>query len=179
MTPRQAAVPFHLRRSRDAFSGMDVTSTTEVIHGLLRLEGDRLVIQWRLARHTEHVGAVSVRSDEELEAVRESIVPLGGVAGAAVRRRWWAPWAPHALVLRAADLRAFEEVAGMGGLKLDHPAELLLGIRRSDLLIAEEFAAELALAVAEHALPGSEDVPTVRRPAAAPGLSPPSGGRPP
>jgi hypothetical protein len=78
------------------------------------------------------------------------------VAGATVRRRWWLPRNPQ-FVLRAADLRAFEEVAGEGGLRLDHPAELVLGLRRSDLLVAEEFAAELTLAVAERALAEEED----------------------
>ena len=62
-------------------------------------------------------------------------------------------------MLRASDLRAFEEVAGEGGLRLDHPAELLLDLRRADLLPAEEFAAEVALAVAERALGEVEDVP--------------------
>ncbi|HSW28501.1 MAG TPA: hypothetical protein VLH75_03310 [Longimicrobiales bacterium] len=156
---RQASVPFHLRRGQDEFRGGSVTSTTEVVHGLLRLDGDRLVVQWRLARRTEHMGAMDVRSDEELEAVRELVVPLAGVAGAAVRRRRWAPWKGPSLVLRAADLRAFEEVAGEGGLKLDHPAELLLGLRRADVLLAEEFAAEVVLAVAERAVGEMGDVP--------------------
>lgn len=156
---RQAAVPFHLSRGQDEFTAGGVTSTTEVVHGLLRLEGDRLVVQWRLARRTEHVGVMDVRSDEELEAVRELVVPLAVVAGAAVRRRRWAPWKGPSLVLRSADLRAFEELAGESGLKLDHPAELLLGLRRADLLLAEEFAAEVALAVAERALGEVGDVP--------------------
>jgi hypothetical protein len=43
-------------------------------------------------------------------------------------------------------------VAGEGGLRLKHPAELVLRVRRSDRLLAEEFAAELTLAVAEQAL---------------------------
>jgi hypothetical protein len=157
---RQAAVPFHLSRSQDQFAGGTVTSTKEVIHGLLRLEGDRVVVQWRLARRTEHMGAMAVRSDEELESVRELVVPLAGIAAAAVRRRWWLPKNP-VLVLRAADLRAFEEVAGEGGLKLDHHAELILGLRRSDLLVAEEFAAEVALAVAERGLGAGEGMPSL------------------
>lgn len=153
---RFAAVPFHLTRSRDQFTAASVTSTREVIHGLLRLEGDRLVFQWRLTRRTEHMGAMDMRADEEREAVRELIVPLSGVAGATVRRRRWAPWQGSRLTLRAADLRAFEEVAGEGGLKLDHPAELVLGLRRADVLAAEEFAAEVTLAVAERSLASGE-----------------------
>ena len=174
----QAAVPFQLRRSQDAFSGGSVTSTTEVVHGLLRLDGDRVVVQWRLARQTEHVGAMLVRTDEELEAVRGIEIPLSGVAGAMVRRRWWAPWGAPTLVLRAADLRAFEEVAGEGGLKLGHPAELVLGLRRTDLLVAEEFSAELALAVAERALAADEDAPPLPRPEPPRELGPPQTAEP-
>jgi hypothetical protein len=160
---RRAAVPFHLSRGRDEFAGGTITSTTERIHGLLRLEGDRLVFQWRLARRTEHMGTMDIRSAEEVEAVRELVVPLSGLAGAAVRRRWWIPGKPT-LVLRAADLRAFEEVAGQGGLRLDHPAELVLGLRRADLLVAEEFSAEVTLAVAERALTEGEGSPALERP---------------
>lgn len=165
--PRVAAVPFHLRRSDDVVSGTSVTSTTEVVHGLLRLEADRLVVQWRLARQTQRVGAMSLRTDEELEAVRELAVPLSGLAGAAVRRRWWEPWVGPVLVLRAADLRAFEEVAGEGGLRLGHPAELILRLRRTDVLVAEEFASELDLALAERALAEAEEGPAL------PGSAPP------
>jgi hypothetical protein len=63
------------------------------------------------------------------------------------------------LVLRAADLGAFEEVTGAGGLALAHPSELVLRLRRADHLTAEEFAAELALALAERTLPGGDGDP--------------------
>ena len=167
LMPRTAAVPFHLLRSTESVSGASVTSTKEIVHGLLRLQADRLTVQWRLARHTEHVGAMSLRTDEELEAVRELVVPLSGVAGAELRRRWWLPWNAPLLVLRAADLRAFEEVAGKGGLRLAHPAELILGLRRADTLVAEEFTAELALALAERAVAEVEGAPSLS------GASPP------
>jgi hypothetical protein len=58
------------------------------------------------------------------------------------------------LVLSAADLGAFEVVAGPDGLKIDHPAQLTVRMRRRDRLIGEEFCAELALALAERSLPG-------------------------
>jgi len=143
-----AALPFTLKKSNDAFSGDGMTSTTETVHGLLLLDEDRLVIQWRRARKTDHIGN-EIRSEEEVEAVREVVIPLSGVAGAAVRRRWWHTLTGPRLVLTAADLRAFEEVAGSGGLATRHPAELVLRLRRSHTLAAEEFAAELELAVAE------------------------------
>ena len=143
-----AALPFTLKRSKDEFSAASLTSTTETVHGLLRLDGDRLVIQWRLARHTEHMG-VEFRTDEELEAVREVVIPMEAVARAFVRRRWWEWWKGPQLVLTATDLQAFDEVVGEEGLRLSHPAEMVVGLRRRDRMLAEEFTAELTLAVAE------------------------------
>jgi hypothetical protein len=150
--PRTAAVPFHFRRSQDVLGSDSITTTTETIHGLLRLDGDRLVIQWRLARKTARLGGAEVRTDRELEAVREVVLPVEVVAGAQVRRPPWLFFGSPKIVLTAADLRAFEEVAGEGGLRLKHPAELAVRVRRSDGLLADEFCAELALAVAERAL---------------------------
>lgn len=46
-------------------------------------------------------------------------------------------------MLTGADLRAFVEIAGEGGLRLDHPAELVLRVRRSDSLAAREFVGAL------------------------------------
>ena len=154
--PNAAALPFVLRRSSDVITGREITSTTETVHGLARLDGDRVVLQWRVARSTDRVGS-EIRTDREVEPVREAAVPLAAIAGAAVRWRWW-PWppGPH-LVLTAADLRAFEDVAGATGLRLDHPAELALPLRRADRAAAAEFAGDLALAAAEHALRAADE----------------------
>jgi hypothetical protein len=149
--PRSAALPFTLKRSRDVLGAGSITSTTETIHGLLRLDGNRVLIQWRLGRRTEHIGG-EIRTDQEFEAVREVVVPLEAVAGAVVRRRWWEVFRAPRLVLTGADLQAFEEVAGEEGLRLEHPAELVVKLRRSHRMLAEEFAAELVLAVAERSL---------------------------
>ena len=73
-------------------------------------------------------------------------MPLNAIAGAVVRRRWL--FAPT-LILTARDLNTFEGLAGSDGLALDHPAELRLGLTRSNRLAAEEFSAELELAVAQ------------------------------
>jgi hypothetical protein len=150
--PRSATVPFHFKRSRDVLGAGSITSTTETVHGLLRLDGDRLVIQWRLARKTDHIGGSEIRTDQELEAVREVVLPLEVLAGAQIRRPVWRFFGSPSVALTAADLQAFEKVAGEGGLRLEHPAELMVRIRRSDRLLAEEFSAELSLALAERAL---------------------------
>lgn len=158
--PRTTALPFFLKRSTDVIGSGGITSTAETIHGLLRLEPDRLVIQWRLARQVDRVGP-EIRTDHEVEPLQEVVVPLQGVAGGAVRRSWW-PWARTArLVLTAADLRAFEALVGPEGIRLDHPAEVVLRIRRRDVEAAWTFAADLSLAVADLAL--DEADPTLGR----------------
>src|SRR5262245_45156426 len=99
--PHSAAVPFVLHRSHDVVGGLEITSPNETIHGLLRLGGDRVHVQWRLVRSTDRVGR-EIRTDRAVEPVREAVIPLSAVAGATVRWRWrWPPG--HYLVLNAAD----------------------------------------------------------------------------
>lgn len=165
--PHSAAVPFVIHRKHDVV-GFEITSTKETVHGLLRLDGDELHIQWRVARKTERVGW-QIRTDTEVEPVREVTVPLSAVGGATVRRRW--RWPPVIyLVLTAADLRAFEEVAGAAGLSLDHPAELALRLRGADLELGHEFVGELELALAERALAAAEGKEQLRATASAEGV---------
>jgi hypothetical protein len=149
---QSAALPFVLRRSSDVIGLDHFTSTTEKLHGLLRLDGECVVIQWRTSRKTERVGS-EVRTDLEYEPVREVSVPLSALAGARIRTRWWGGRQLH---LTAADLRAFEGVAGEDGLRLAHPAELVLGLSRDTAKLAREFAAELQMALAERALRQAE-----------------------
>lgn len=150
-----SALPFTLRRTDSVVGGEEIVSTTERVHGLLRLAGERLVIQWRVSRAVQRMGN-EIRTDREFKSVREVVVPLSSLAGAEVR--WlWTRWPPgRYLVLTGADLRAFEEVAGEGGLELSHPAELVLGVRLTDHLPAREFAGELALAIADRELRAAE-----------------------
>lgn len=152
---RSFALPFTIRRD-DSVVGEEITSTVEKVHGLLRLEGDELTIQWRTSRAVSRVGKV-IRTDHEMGAVREAVLPLSAIAGARVRWVWWY-WPPgRYLVLTAADLGAFEEVAGASGLRMPHPAELVVHIKRSHQTDAREFVSELELALAERALRAAEE----------------------
>ncbi len=153
--PHSLAFPFVLRRSQDEFSLAEITSMTETVHGLLRLDEDRLTLQWRVSRSTDVVG-LEIRTDRELDPVREAELPLSALAGAVVRWRW-SRWPPgRYLILMAADLRVFDAIGGETGLKLDHPAEWAIRVRRTDRAAAEEFAGELSLTVAERALRAAE-----------------------
>ena len=145
---RRASLAFKVKRSNDVFGADAFTTTKETVHGLLILNGEELIIQSRKALRTDVFGGMEMKSEEKMDPVREVVIPLTGVAGSLVKGRWWT-WPGPRLVLRAADLRAFEEVVGEEGISLGHPGELVLPVRRRDLLSAEEFAAELALALAE------------------------------
>lgn len=148
-TQNVSALPFTMKRTNDVFGVAEYSSTTETVHGLLRIHQDDLIIQWRVHRSTDRFGK-EVRSDMQVDPVREVAVPLTRIANASIRRLWWERH-PR-LVLTAADLTAFEELAGAGGLSLAHPAELVLTLRRGDRLTAREFATDLELAAGDLAL---------------------------
>lgn len=149
MTSRFAALPFTLSRSTDVITGPEITTTDETVHGVMRLEGDRLVMQWRLTRTTSRVGK-TIDSKSSIDPVAEFSLPLSSLASATVKASWWRRHVRLSLI--ASDLRAFESIAGQGGLKLEHPAELVVNVRRGDLAAAQDFAGELELAIAEQAI---------------------------
>lgn len=155
---RTAALPFVLRRSHDIVSWEGVTSTVDVLHGLLRLSGDHLVVQWRASREISRVGP-EIRVDRELAPLREVSLPLSALSGARLRRNWRKWFLGHSLILNAADLQAFDVLTGnegVPGLVLEHPAELILEIRREDRSLARNFVSELRLAISEYLLQESE-----------------------
>lgn len=147
--PRHATLPFLVRRSSDVFTGLSVISTTETVHGLFRLEEQRLVVQWRLSTSTDEVGP-QIRTDMAVGEVREVTIPLAAVGGALLRRPWWAFGRRLTLVLTANDLQAMDVLAGTGGLQLAHPGQLEVRLRPSDRDLAHEFIADLALALSEN-----------------------------
>ena len=145
-----AALPFVLQRTHGVIAGKEITSTHETVHGLLHLDGERILIQWRTSRAIDRVGS-EIRSDSELEPVRELSLPLSALAGAEVRQSWL-PWRRPYLVLAGADLRAFEGLAGNEGLQLKHPAQFEIRIANDSRLAAMEFVSELRLALADRSL---------------------------
>jgi hypothetical protein len=80
------------------------------------------------------------------------------------------------LVLTAADLRAFEALVGAAGLRSEHPAQLVLPLRRADLGAARAFAAELEMAVADRMLRDAEASGRLPGPGARETLPRPGGG---
>ncbi len=158
--PPRAALPFELSRS-DQVIGAEYRAITETVRGLLVLHDGQLTVQWRRERTTDRYGT-EVRSDRELEPVRATTVPLIALATARVERRWFRRGVQ--VVITAADLAAFDAIAGQDGLQLEHPGELRLPVAASARREADAFASELELAIAELALSRAEST----RPALAP-----------
>lgn len=128
-----SALPFTVTRGEDIIGAGTMRSTVERTHGLLRLTGDSLVVQWRAVRQTDVIGP-EMRSEESIGDLREVRLPLTA----------------------AADLSAFDALVGADGLGRTHPAELTLTLRRGDGSVAEAFAADLMLAIAERGLAAGE-----------------------
>ena len=130
-------------------------TTTETVHGQVSLEGDQLTLQWRLARKKTNWN--SGETDEEFESVRDATIPLSAIEGVIIRRPWWRFWSGPRVVLVASDFRALEAVTREEGIRLAHPAKLVLAVRRADALVATEFAAELDISIAERGLARSNE----------------------
>ena len=148
------ALPFVLHREHGVINGGEVTSTRDQLHGLLYLNGEQLIIQWRTSREISRVGR-EIRTDREMTTIREVALPLSALAGANIRRVWRRWRFGEALVLTAADLRAFDVLIGEGdlpGLVFEHPAEMVLEVRREDQNLVREFVSELRLAISEQLL---------------------------
>lgn len=167
----QATLPFTILRSRDVIAKKEITSTRETVHGLLRLDGERVLIQWRTSRAIDRVGS-EIRSDSEVDAVRELSLPLSALAGAEFRSSWL-PWSRLQVILTGADMRAFESLAGSDGLQLTHPAQFAIRVARDARAAAIEFVSELELALADRALRDDADVPGQLEGKARPVLGPP------
>lgn len=147
--PVGAALPFTIRRSSDVIGPGSIRTTTEIVQGLLRLGPEALTVQWRRERRVDLIGR-EIRTDSAFEEVREVRVPIDAIVGAHAAPRGMLWWRRVVVTVLAADLRAFESLAGGEGFHLEHPAQLRLVVRPADRLIAEEFCADLALALAEH-----------------------------
>jgi hypothetical protein len=158
--PARAALPFVLTRT-DKVYGEEFRVTEETLQGLLVLQGDQLQLQWRREQQTNRYGT-EVRSDRAIDPVRATAVPLSALSSARLEERWWrrSAW----LVIMAADLAAFDGVAGADGLQLDHPGELRVPVARAAREQARSFVNELEYALAELAMQRAEaDEPRLPR----------------
>lgn len=149
--PRIAALPFQLSAEHQVISGGSVTTTEERRNGVLRLEGDTVIVQWWVEREIQRIGP-EIRTDTELAGIREVTIPIHALGDARIQNRgrlWWRKWE---IVLTARDLQAYDALAREDGFVFAHPSELILPLRKDAVDAARDFASEVELAIAEHAL---------------------------
>lgn len=92
----------------DTVRGLHAVSTSFRVHGLLRLEGDLLTIQWGGAVQIQDVSPLSIRDDREVLPDERFTVPAADLYRAALVGGWWRP----RLTLQAKELGALAAVPG-------------------------------------------------------------------
>lgn len=90
----------------DKVSGLRAVSTSFRVHGLMFLEGGRLVIQWGGAVQVQDVSPMSVKDERELLPEERVSVPVSHLYRATLVGGWWRP----RLTLEAKELGALAEV---------------------------------------------------------------------
>jgi hypothetical protein len=100
-------LPFRLKvPGKDEFRGLRAVSISYRFHGVMRLEGALLVIEWQGAAQVQDVGALSVR-DDRLDLPDERLtIPVSHLYRVTLAGGWWRP----RLTLQAKSLRALAMV---------------------------------------------------------------------
>lgn len=145
-----AVLPFRLKAASETqVAAWHSRTVSYRIHGLVRVEDGRLVLQWSGAAEVIEMKGTGARVKEETLPVRTVTLPVTRVAQLALEGRWWR-WR---LVLRATDLAALAEVPGA------RDGALILWIARRDRAIAAELIANLEIQQADAALAAAEEPP--------------------
>lgn len=155
------ALPFVQQRLHQDYSGPDYTTTSETVHGIIRLDGDVLRLQWRISREINKFNKYGAghSSDSQQEAIREIEIPLEKLSGARIKRIWYRVPPKEVLLITTSDLQTFSKFTiedKVPGLASDHPAELVLEIRRSDRKRWHVFCSALRFAISEQMLASME-----------------------
>ncbi len=116
------------------------------LHGVLRLAGDKLVLEWSGTRHLSEAGRGSARSVTEPVPVSRVVLPVASLGRIALRQRWWRP----RIELVSNDLAAVAGVPSARGGRIE------LAIARSDRHSAADLISRIELAAADHALAAAE-----------------------
>lgn len=161
-------LPFTLKvAGKDEYEGIRAVSTSFHFHGLLKLDGEVLRIEWKGHARVQDVELLSVR-DEELPLPAETlIVPVARLRRAELLGGWWRP----RLAISARDIHALSVVPS------EDQGSVAFWYARRDGGLAAKIAIDLAQGIAaalEKGETGSEIVhlsdSTPARPVTPPGL---------
>lgn len=141
MTP---ILPFRLKvQGKDEFRGLHAVSTSFRFHGLLRLEGYVLTIEWGGVAQVQDVGALTIRADRLALPDERFTVPVSHLFRATLVGGWWRP----RLTLQAKELGALAVVPS------EEHGTVQCWYARGDRTLALAMAAALSDAIAAASLP--------------------------
>lgn len=150
-----AVLPFRLKAAAETqVAPWNTRIVSYRIHGLVRIEDTRLVLEWSGTAEIIETKGTGTRIKEEALSVRAVTLPVTRVAQLALEGRWWR-WR---VVLRATDLAALAEVPGA------RDGALTLWIARRDRSIAAELITNLEIQQADAALAAAEEPPPLPPP---------------
>jgi hypothetical protein len=122
----------------DKFSGFSAVSTSFRVHGLLRLEGEQLVIQWGGTVQVQEVGLLSLQDESEVLPIEQVVVPVSDLYRATLAGGWWRP----RLKLEA------RELAALGAVPSEQYGRVEFWYARHDRMVAVEMADAINEAIA-------------------------------
>jgi hypothetical protein len=142
------AVPFALSLAKETNIDRGRVQTKQMqVHGLARMEGGRLTLEWSGTVEIAEIQGGSVRSLRQSVPAQRLVLPAQRVALIELRGRWWRPYI---------ELRT----TGIGPLELVPTAvagRVLLRITRRDWGAARELVSHMQLEMADAALKAAED----------------------
>lgn len=132
-------IPFKIRRAtRDSNTYLQ---TATHVHGLVGMEDDEVVLQYRITTVRQRIGAMPERTESE---VGEARIPLDAIRRAEVRRGWFRT----RVVLLPANLHSFGGIPGFTG------DELVLTIPRAERAGAADLVSSIEMALSTRLLDG-------------------------
>ncbi len=147
-------LPFTLKVAGDSHvKRLDVRDVRYRVHGVVRLEGAALVLQWSGERHVTEVKGPEVSERVEPLPVRTLQIP-GARLGLIERRGWWRP----RVEVVVTDLALLEGVPGAAR------GRLALVIARRDTALADEFISNVRVLMADAAIAAAEAPPPLPPP---------------
>lgn len=141
------AVPFSLALPKEASVDRgSVQSKVYQVHGMARLDGDRLTLEWSGSIQITEVQGHGVRTLRQSVPAQRLVLPASRIARFEARGRWWKPY----VELRTDSIAPLELVPTAAA------GRILLRISRRDWGAARELASHVQLAMADAALHDAE-----------------------